>query len=279
VETETEFPVADTMAGFDTLEIDLTMDCPNPQKAEFGNCGAWDYLVHLHMQDPEDETKWIEVARFISTYHREGRYIVDASHMLPHFKTGGKRKLKYNISPQWNQQAYLTQMDFRFSNKGKGTQPVESHFLWSGQGFDSAYNSKFEAREVAIPADAKKVEIRAIITGHGMDTNNCAEFCNHQHVFTANGKAFEKSHPSVGNSEGCIDQIENGMTPNQGGTWWFGRGGWCPGQQVEPWIQDITEQVTPGENAQLSYMAKYNGGAIPDKSGNIVMSSFLVIYK
>jgi hypothetical protein len=69
------------------------------------------------------------------------------------------------------------------------------------------------------------------------------------------------------------------MVPNQPGTWWFGRGGWCPGQQVEPWVVDVTTDVTPGQMAQITYRGLFNGATPPDASGNIVMTSYLVVYR
>ena len=66
------------------------------------------------------------------------------------------------------------------------------------------------ALAVPIPASAKKVELRAIISGHGGATDNCAEFCNHQHEFTVGGKALLKDYPEVGDQEGCLAQIGQG---------------------------------------------------------------------
>ena len=83
----------------------------------------------------------------------------------------------------------------------------------------------------------------------------------------------------MGQNEGCIGEIENGMTPNQGGTWWFGRGGWCPGQQVEPYVVDVTGDVTAGQTATISYKAMVNDSPPPDNAGNIRMVSYLVIHE
>src|SRR5690606_4827620 len=77
VETTVTLPDAATMATFDTFAIDLTMDCPDSEAGEFGNCGAWDYLSRIAILD-DDGVTWREIARFITTYHREGRYLVDA---------------------------------------------------------------------------------------------------------------------------------------------------------------------------------------------------------
>ncbi len=279
VEKEIEFPDAAAMATFDTLEIDLWMDCADPNGPEFGSCGAWDYLSHIYLKDETEPDKKTELARFITTYHREGRYIVDVTPMMVHLLKGGKRTLRFDISPEWNQQAYLTKMDFRFSNRSKGYAPRQATFLYGGGSFNDTYNDQFSPIDVPISAAAKRVELWVVISGHGMKTGNCAEFCRHQHEFTIGTAKYMEDHETVGNQEGCIDEIENGMVPNQGGTWWFGRGGWCPGQQVEPWIVDVTNDVTPGETATISYKAYLNGNPPPADSGNIVMTSYLVVHE
>jgi len=282
VETDVVLPDATTMAGFDTFEIDLTMDCPEPEQGESGNCGAWDYLTQLYLlaagESGDDDDDWIEIARFITTYHREGRYLVDATGMLALMKDGGTQRLRFVLSPSWNQQAYRCQMDFRFSNRGKGYAPTEAHWLWGGASFNSNYNDRASV-QVPVPATATRVELWAIISGHGMDAGNCAEFCDHHHEFTVNGATFTQEHPEAADQEGCVDQIENGMTPNQGGTWWYGRGGWCPGQQVDPFVMDVTSSVSAGGLATVSYQGLLNGSTPPDNSGNIQLSSHLVVFE
>ena len=273
-----DFPSASRMDGFDTLTIDLTMWCPDQVAQEAGNCGAWDYLSHIYLRQQDAKNDWFEVARFVTTYHRAGRYVVDATPLLSQMKGGGRFEVRYDISPPWNPQAYLTEMDFRFSNQGRGYAPsTATTFLWSGRGFNSAYNEGRESKQIPIPGSARKVEIWALISGHGGATNNCAEFCNHQHEWTVGGQTFFHEHDTIGDDTACVDAIDEGVVPNQSGTWWFGRGGWCPGQQVEPVVFDVTQAVTFGETSEISYRGLFNGGAIPDDSGNIVMSSWLVI--
>ncbi|MBN93483.1 MAG: hypothetical protein CL928_05325 [Deltaproteobacteria bacterium] len=278
-DTEVVFPDAGVMGEFDTLEIDLTMDCPDPEQGESGHCGAWDYLSYIYLLEEgdagEEDDTWMEMARFITTYHREGRYVVDATPMLVYLAQGGARTIRFDASSQ----SYLTTIDFRFRNADKGYAPSDATYLWGGRNFNEAYNTDREAITVDIPADASRVEVRALITGHGMADGNCAEFCNHQHEFTVGGETWLKDHPAIGNDTGCIDEIENGMTPNQGGTWWYGRGGWCPGQQVEPTIFDVTAAVEPGGSAEVSYRGLLGGNTPPPNSGNIRMSSWLVVYR
>jgi len=277
-EIDVEFPDAAAMAGFDTLEIDLTAWCPNEFLLEQSNCGAWDYLAHIRVRDLADEN-WVEMARFITTYHRAGRYVVDASPSLVELASGGTRRIRYDFAPSWNVQPTITKLDFRFSNRGEGVRPTEVHPLFGGGNFNDTYNDR-EPVEVAIPASATKVELVAIITGHGAaEGNGCAEFCDHQHEFTVEGTPLLKDHPAIGNPVGCLETIGSGTVPNQSGTWWTGRGGWCPGRQVDPWVVDVTDLVTPGEAATIEYRALWDGRLPPPDGGNIVLTSRLVVYE
>ena len=65
--------------------------------------------------------------------------------------------------------------------------PVAATPLFTGGDFNSMYNATRAPVTVAIPADAVKVQLVALVTGHGAGTNQCSEFCNHQHVFTVDG--------------------------------------------------------------------------------------------
>lgn len=275
-ETVVELPSAEEMAKFDTLELLVDLACPNEKAPELGNCGAWDYLAHLFV-DPDGEG-YREVGRFITSYHRETFWVVDATPALAWLRAGGSFPMKWEFAPEWNKQPTGTRLSLRFSNRGKGFRPMNIEPLWSGGNFNSEYNTLHQIQTIPIDSNAAHVEVWTLVTGHGAETNQCAEFCNHVHEITVNGSMFRRDHPQAGNLGGCIDEIERGMVPNQAGTWWFGRGGWCPGQQVEPWVIDVTDLVTPGADATLSYQGLYAGKTPPDGAGNIVFTSYLVTY-
>lgn len=277
-ETDIDLPSAAEMAAFDTLQIEVDMRCPDPDKIEFGNCGAWDYLAYLFVRD-EATMQNIEVARFITSYHRETHWVMDVTPMLPLLRSGGKRHFRWEFAPPWNTQPTETRLSLHLSNRSKGYSPASATYLFGGGAFGSTYNAAYSPIDVPIPADAKRVELVAVVTGHGAETNQCAEFCNHQHEFTVNGTVHLKEHVEAGTKSKCVDQIANGMVPNQGGTWWYGRGGWCPGEQVAPWVVDVTADVTPGQSATVSYRGLFGTQPPPDGSGNIVLNSYLVVYK
>ena len=79
---------------------------------------------------------------------------------------------------------------------------------------------------------------------------------------------------------GCTQQVSDGTIPNQFGTWIYGRGGWCPGMDVKPFVADVTAQVTPGQDATIAYEGRFEGDPDADlPGGNIWMSSYLVTYE
>ena len=272
-----ELPSAAEMANFDTFEVEVEQRCPNGTPAEVGNCGAWDYLAYLWLAD--DAGNRTELARFITSYHRETHWVVDVSPMLALLKDGGHRSFRWEFAPEWNTQPTATWLRMRFSNRGKGYRPDTLVPIAQGGAFGSAYNDGRTPIELDIPADAKRVELYAVTTGHGAETNQCAEFCNHQHEYTVNGHRHLQQFEIAQVPDGCVDQVDHGMTPNQYGTWWFGRGGWCPGMQVEPYVVDVTDEAAPGTHATIAYQGLFNNRTPPDSSGNIALSSYLAIFR
>lgn len=266
-----QLPDAETMAGFDTMLIDLTNAC-DPSGPEMGNCDAWDAVDGVSICQADDpDVCDTELARYITTYHREGRWLVDASHLLPFLAGGGERRFQL-----WGtRHGHFNSLRIRLTNRNKGGVPAEATHLWDGGAHNADYAANHPPVDVAIPADATKVYLYMVLSGHGQGgDDNCAEFCDHQHTFTfSNGDSVTASHPLMGDQHGCLNQIERGTVPNQNGTWWFERSSWCPGKQVDPWVWDVTEFVTPGSTETIGYTTNY-GDAVDD--GNIFMHSWLV---
>lgn len=272
-------------AGFDTLEVDLALDCPRHMDAE---CGAWDYLSHLWLCEPDTDADggatWrcdTEVARWITPYWREGRWVTDISQQLATL-TPGPKHLRYYASRQWSPREvnYLVSLAFRFSNRARGMRPVQTTPLWTGGVWNELYDGARMPVTVDIPADAKKVELVTIVTGHeGNAPTNCAEFCNHQHIYTVNGTVHRQEFPEAQSNNTCLQRVTAGVVPNQHGTWYFGRGGWCPGQDVAPWVVDVTDEVTKGQMNTISYRTEFNNAPLTSRLGRIVLSSWLVVWK
>ncbi len=267
-------PNAAAMEGFDSMELDLTLGCVGA--GERGFCPAWDYIVHLYLCDESDpDTCDVELGRWITTYHRYGRWVHDLSALLPLFSGGGERRFAF-----YTQQEYEVTLDIRLFDAGKPLRPVQATYLFGGRSFDASYNDAYAPVTLPIPPDAAAVEIASAITGHGgADPGNCAEFCNTTHHFFVNGTENVRSFPEASTGTDCMDKVGEGTVPNQYGTWWYGRSGWCPGKEVPLVSIDVTGQVTFGTDATFDYEGYYLGSPYPGTGASIVMTSWLVIYR
>ena len=154
--------------------------------------------------------------------------------------------------------------------------------LFRGGRYDKDYNNRYKPLRFNPPSWTKKVELVAIITGHGKDNNGCAEFCVTSHHFVFNGVSESvKVFKNAATAMGCAERVEQGVEPNEHGTWLYGRDGWCPGQEVVPWVVDVTTQVNLNRNNSVKYYSYFHGGDPnpKDSPGSIDMSSYLVFYR
>ena len=325
-------------AGYDTLEIDLTMGCPEGGADK--NCWEWDYKAHMQIceveiapQEPpetctyafEDRIAGInieadtfacsctspydgtvarertcnavadkdgvvsgqwsacpcqcgaEVARWITSYNRHGRWLTDITPSLGFLQGGGPARLKFQTS-----YPYTLSAELRYSDRNKGTEPMAAIPLWGGGGFGGGYNDAHPPIPFDVPLGATRAEVVAFITGHGFnaDDANCAEFCPHNHHFSVNaGEVHTQAYDEADDWLGCIPQIDDGAVPNQFGTWYLGRGGWCPGLDVPPFRADVSADVDWSEGANVAEYEASLYGQPPANAGSIWMSSYLVFYR
>jgi len=220
----------------------------------------------------------LEMGHWITSYHREGRWVHDVSGLLPLLDDGGPRKFSLNISDPW-----VVSLQLRFTDQGKALRPSECTPLFAAgtHNFNLTYNDNFQPVDLTIPADAQRVELHHAITGHGMaQPGNCAEFCDTYHHYYVNGTDNIQNFPTTGNQYGCVYQIPEGTVPNQYGTWWYGRGGWCPGKQVDVGVFDITSQVNLGASNTFEYEGfRLNQPYSGDNWVNIHQASWVVVYR
>ena len=193
-----------------------------------------------------------------------------------------------------------------------GAPPAVNTFLFSGGSFDLDYNtnrtlmvtwpplsSQQQHRHhrqqqqqrktptappptaaVAPRLDAQpvKVVLAFTLSGHG----EC-EFMETTHIFTVNGVDFQWSSVGVaGTAMGCSTQVRSGrVQPNQHGTWYTGRNGWCNGADVPVHLMDVTQAIMsrPSSAANITYHAYVGASSPPGKQGgNIVLASSLAWY-
>ncbi|XP_071388895.1 uncharacterized protein [Centroberyx affinis] len=273
------------LLDLDSLELDASLSCPGRRDL---SCAHWDHTVQLFVCCDHFSTYCnTELGRWITAFRRgTGRWLTDVSPLLPLLNSG---KCTFTMKTVPWAMPWVVSLNLRFTANQTGNgavklRPFMVMSLYSGGTFDKNYNKRYQPIKFPVPASTKKVELLAVITGHGSDENGCGEFCVTSHHFLING-VFNNTRifDSAGTALGCAMRVKEGAVPNEHGTWLYGRGGWCDGLQVNPWTIDITRQLDMSgyEANTLVYFGLFDGrDPSPARDpGYITMSSFLVFYK
>lgn len=224
-----------------------------------GSCDHWDRPASISIIDNPgtDNEELIELLRYATPYNMGMCNFVDVTHLASKLK--GKKTI-WSFIDTWvgpeiqagNGHGWNVTVKFVFF-PGKKQYPDE--VIYVGNRTDNnikvgspekSVDSQFADKTVTVPADAKKVEARFIMSGHGQgNMDNCAEFCQLDQIIKVNSEEFVLKPYR----EDCDQNPVN----TQQGTWQHPRHGWCPGAVVNPMIIDITDAVKKGEKNTVSF--------------------------
>ncbi len=281
--TETvTLPDAATMAAFDSLEIDAIVDC---QAQNPFACSEWDRIADVQFcVDGAACADRREIGRWITPYWRRGRqhYSLDASAFLGLLRAGGSQTFFVELGPDWERATeWHASVSLRFRHVGGVPSASGAERAFTGGTFDGSYNAAHTPFTFTPPAGTTRVELVTLLTGHGQDsTTNCAEWCDHHHMFSINGTnlpMIQHAGDPIGSPFGCAARASQGVIPGQWGNWEQERAYWCPGLAVRPIRTDITSMVTIGSPNTLGYMGSFSGGA--PRAGDIDLSTYVVYYR
>jgi len=236
-----------------------------------------------------------EIARWITPFDRQPHSLTDITPFLSSFRSNaGQNKIIKFQESGWPNSLLTLRLRLYQGDTSSGS-AQEIYPIWNGTvQFNPSYDDNRPLTVFSIPSEATKVEFVSYITGHGWGSAgcfNCCEFCNSRHIFTINGGVYEfnQDFPDASSSNHCMqpETIQStGVVPNQYGTWGYGRAGWCPGRDVEPYVLDITDHIIIGDDNVIDYSACRVSGnscvAPPTCAGDgycpeIAMSSYIII--
>ena len=189
-----------------------------------------------------------EIMSFVTPYGiyldlgPEGKtYTFDVTDYLPMLK--GKKRITVQGGGQWQEDMDIT---FAFIVGTPERDVLDIRQLWPVQARNNASilsDEFFEPRDIMLNANASYFRIRSSITGHGQQ----GEFTPRNHFINISGGSKEFIWQVWKDDCG-----ENPIYP-QGGTWIYDRAGWCPGAATNIEYSDITQYVSPGQNANIDY--------------------------
>ena len=284
-------PTEPQLAAFsvEKAELDFSLECPSGNMD--GACSVWDRIVSVTAVCGKEPP--MEIGRWINAFQRRGHWLT-ATPLLAGL-LGRSCAFTFNVDLNNPWRATLS-LRFPLATAAAGANHLRAFhaepivYPNPSINFNSPSYNLNKTVSFTPPKGTRKVEVAALITGH----SGC-EFVSTEHTFTVNAKgpghstseaAYRERYMQAGTDLGCANQVRNGSVPNEHGTWYFGRNGWCDGMDVKPVVFDISADISGVAAANtLTYtaLAFPNGarsnGTDKGCGGYIQQSSYLIYYK
>ncbi len=224
---------------YSQLLLHIDVACPS------GGCDPWDQTGKVVATTDEGS---FEIARYITPYGIAcGPWTVDVTD----FKNVLAGPVTFESFIQvWGSSGWATTIDLELVEGADPTPFTKVNPLWQTDYWvygDPGINDDLAPVEINVASITESSHIRMTISGHGQgNTNNAAEFYNVNHQFQLNGSMLN-------NHNLWKDDCAANSCADQAGNWLFPRAGWCPGQQVEPYIVNTTGDIAAGSTVYLDY--------------------------
>ncbi|RYZ68874.1 MAG: hypothetical protein EOP09_08725 [Proteobacteria bacterium] len=228
----------ESIDGYGRILLHLKLSCPS------GKCDVWDRIGWFGVVSKLHEGAFFELVRFATPYGVGGEWTVDVTDFAPLLT--GDQTFKGFIdtwvgpgNPAGN--GWLVDVSFQYT---PGTLAEKTVLIAPiNLNADIVYGDPNQptARSADLPPmlGYTSAKIYTLITGHGQgNSDNCAEFCPRTHSFEVGGRSVKK--------EIWRNDCDKNPISNQGGSWKYPRAGWCPGDIVRPWVEDITSLAQSG---------------------------------
>jgi len=252
----TTLPLPDDNTAYIQILMTINLMCPAT------GCDPWDQPAKISLlRDGQS----YELARFITPYGKAcGPWTVDVTSFKSMLQ--GACTIESYIQV-WGTSGWMLDVSLEFI-KGSTPYPYQKITrLWETDNWvygDPGISYDLPLQSVDIHAQTQELEMRMTNTGHGQaNTDNAAEFSPKTQTVMVNGATAASHYLWKAN---CGQNICN----NQFGTWQFARAGWCPGQEVQPYMVNLNTQLTAGQSMTFDYVLQaytnllntgYNGGS------------------
>ena len=208
-----------------------------------GGCDPYDRIAQVGVVIPGPATdagpseQFIEIGRFITPFGVKGKWDIDVTDLRPLFV--GAQKFRTTIytyaagGKGWTVTASLVYTGGVPAKEAVAAVALPWASLPVGNPTMQTTDAALPPTKVTLPAGVTSSAVRLFVTGHGQgNAANCAEFCDLNHSVLVDGKLI------VSQSIYRTDCDQNPLN-RQLGTWQAPREGWCPGEDVTPWLVDL----------------------------------------
>jgi fibro-slime domain-containing protein len=272
-------PDAAELARFDRAEVVVreycgTADFPH----EAGSCSGESGLhVQICETDCQDEDGRYKFFKAVSGYYTGGWWTLSGDAALPWLKRGGQQTFRIT-GPTVEGFGWHANITVRLYDETDDSDAGHAVWMtgWRGMSMRSVYDEATTTYRVVPPPGTERVVFHDLVTTHGGGgSGGCGEFCTTEQSLRVNDQAFEHAWEQKTTWD-CAARVDQGVTPNQWGTWYFDRASWCPGFTGERWTADITDAFDlSGENTLT--LTATQSGEFP-YTGSLAASPVLVFH-
>jgi len=271
-------PSAAELARFDRVELVMRESCGDSPYFHDGLTCTGERGHIVNVCEPDCVTGENNgIFKVISGYNTGGWWTMDATSALPALKKGGAIEMR--VAAKDDDMPLSMQIELRlYDEVDDDDSPTHSVHMdgWTGIGLQAVYDEWVELVEVTPPPGTTKVALWNLATTHGGGgSGGCAEFCTTEQILYVN----DQPHEHVWEQKDvwdCAARVDQGVTPNQWGTWYFDRASWCPGWTGELWEADLTAAFDLDGPNRLELTATQDG-EFP-YTGDLPANPWLVFY-
>lgn len=188
----------------------------------------------------------IELHKFITGFGGTTSHQQDVTNLIP-FLRHGPTKVRAFIDT-WVQEAWT--LDFSLSiEQGTERTPAWNRHVFNDQDWRAdEFPDNKRSISVSIPPDMEKVYLSYLTSGHASDGSGGDEFIPRRHRIWIDGVEVFREIPW--RTDGRDFRAVNPTSGRWGNVWSsdLERSGWIPGDDVDPYVIDVSEYLTSGRH-------------------------------
>lgn len=204
----------------------------------------WDRAGNVELVTPFGN---LELHKFITGFGGTTSHEQDVTSLVP-FLRQGPVKIRAHIDT-WVQQAWALDFTLRVENDTTERAPTWNYSMFNDQDWRAGeFANNRRARVITIPTGLERVYLAYQTSGHASDGSGGDEFTPRDHRIFIDG--VEVFHEVPWRTDGINFRSVNPWSGRWGDVWSsdFARSGWVPGDDVDPYVIDVTDYLPPGRH-------------------------------
>jgi hypothetical protein len=189
----------------------------------------------------------VELHKFITGFGGTTSHQQDVTNLIP-FLREGPVTIRAFVDT-WVPQAWAIDFGLTVEESSEEPAPTWNRRVFNDQDWRAAeFTNNRRANNVNIPAGLEKVYLNYLVSGHASDGSGGDEFTQRHHRIFIDG--VEVFHEVPWRTDGINFRSVNPWSGRWGDVWSsdLHRAGWIPGDDVDPYVIDATQYLTPGRH-------------------------------